>query len=101
MGVGSATPSNTVAEVYNALIGPEDHVTRGSIGVYFNAEANPAVARVYGVKSGVTISQVPDEGPAASAGLKPGDTITAIDGKPVAAGDELVADIINRKPGSK
>src|SRR5207248_9485768 len=55
MGVGFAMPSNTVADVYNQLISPDHHVTRGSIGVQFNAEANPAVARVYGIKSGVTI----------------------------------------------
>jgi serine protease Do len=102
MGVGFAMPSNTVAAVYNQLISPEHRVVRGSIGVVFNAQENPAVSRVYGGgKAGVTISQVPPEGPSASAGLKPGDTIVALDGKPVKTGDELVADIINRKPGSK
>ena len=101
MGVGFAMPSNTVANVYNALISPDHHVTRGSIGVFFNAEANPVVARVYGVKNGVTISQVADNGPAVTAGLKPGDTITSVDGKPVKNGDDLVAEIVNRKPGSK
>ncbi len=30
-----------------------------------------------------------------------GDTITSVDGKPVKNGDELVADIASRKPGSK
>ena len=101
MGVGFAMPANTVAQVYNQLISPDHRVTRGSIGVLYNAEANPAVARVYGVKSGVTISEVPEKGPAAAAGLQPGDTIVAVDGKPVKTGDELVGDIINRKPGSK
>src|SRR5438445_9477880 len=46
-GVGFAMPSNTVAQVYNSLIGPEHKVTRGSIGVLFNAEPSPALARVY------------------------------------------------------
>jgi serine protease Do len=99
MGVGFAMPSNTVAAVYNQLIGTEHRVVRGSIGVFFNAIENPAVARVYG--KGVTISQVADNGPAASAGLKAGDTITGIDGKTVKSGDELVSEIINRKPGAK
>ena len=48
-GVGFALPSNTVANVYNQLIGPEHSVTRGSIGVEFNALPIPAIARVYGV----------------------------------------------------
>ena len=99
MGIGFAMPSNTVATVYNQLIGPEHRVIRGSIGVLFNAQANPAIQRVYG--EGVTISEVTPKGPAEAAGIKPGDTITAIDGKRVKNGDELVADIITRKPGSK
>jgi serine protease Do len=100
-GVGFALPSNTVATVYNQLIGPEHRVARGSIGVEFTAQQNPAVARVYGVQSGVTISNVIAGSPAEQAGLKVGDTITTIDGKPLKNGDELVAEIAGRKPGSK
>ncbi|MGZ4818786.1 MAG: Do family serine endopeptidase [Terriglobales bacterium] len=99
-GVGFALPSNTVAQVYNQLIGPEHRVTRGSIGVEFAAEANPAVARVYGVKSGVTIANVVSGSPADKAGLKVGDTIVSVDGRPVKNGDELVGDISSRRPGS-
>jgi serine protease Do len=100
-GVGFALPSNTVVQVYNQLIGPEHRVSRGSIGIEFNAQENPAIARVYGVNSGVTISNVVAGSPAEQAGLKVGDTITTVDGKPVKNGDELVADIASRKPGSK
>jgi serine protease Do len=100
-GVGFALPSNTVAQVYNQLIGPEHRVARGSIGVEFNAQPVPAIARVYGVQSGVTIANVVAGSPADQAGLKVGDTITAVDGKDVKTGDELVNDIANRKPGSK
>jgi serine protease Do len=98
-GVGFAMPSNTVVQVYNQLIGPAHKVTRGSIGVQFNAAPNPSVARVYG--PGVTISEVTPGGPAEQAGLKPGDTITAVDGKPIKNGDELVSDIASRRPGAK
>jgi serine protease Do len=100
-GVGFALPSNTVIHVYDQLIGPEHRVTRGSIGVEFNAQAIPAIARVYGVNSGVTISNVVPNGPAAKAGVQVGDTIIAVDNKPVKTGDELVADIAGRKPGSR
>jgi serine protease Do len=100
-GVGFALPSNTVVQVYNQLIGPEHRVSRGSIGIMFNAVENPAIARVYGTGSGVTISDVTPGSPAEQAGLKVGDTITAVDSKPVKNGDELVADIAARKPGSK
>ena len=100
-GVGFAMPSNTVVQVYNQLIGPEHKVTRGSIGVEFAAQPVPAIARVYGVQSGVTISNVVPGSPADSAGLKVGDTITSVDGRDVKNGDELVADIASRKPSSK
>jgi serine protease Do len=100
-GVGFAMPSNVVAQVYNQLIGPDHKVVRGSIGVTFSAQPNPAIGRVYGVKNGVTISDVVAGGPAEQAGLKVGDTITTVDGKPVKTGDELVNEISARKPGSR
>ena len=100
-GVGFAMPSNTVAQVYNQLIGPDHRVARGSIGIEFNAQENPAIARVYGVNQGVTISNVVAGSPADQAGLKVGDTIISVDGKPVKNGDELVADIASRRPGIK
>jgi len=100
-GVGFALPSKTVVEVYNQLTGPEHRVLRGSIGIMFDQVENPAIARVYGAGSGITISTVVAGSPADQAGLKVGDTITAVDGKKVTKGDELVSDIASRKPGSK
>jgi len=100
-GVGFAMPSLTIRDVYNQLISPEHRVERGSIGIMFNAQENPAIARVYGSGSGVTISDVTPGSPAEQAGLKVGDTIVSVDNKPVKNGSELVADIAARKPGSK
>jgi len=101
-GVGFALPSKTVVQVYNQLIGPEHRVARGSIGVEFAQEENPAIARVYGGGSGgVTISSVVAGSPADQAGLKVGDTIVSSDGKAIHTGDDLVGDIAARKPGSK
>ena len=99
-GIGFAMPSNTVVNVYNQLIGPEHKVVRGSIGISFQPNPSSAVARVYGFKSGVIISLVGPGLPAAKAGLKAGDIITTIDGKPVKDGDELVAIISEYKPGT-
>ena len=100
-GVGFALPSNTVAQVYNQLTGPEHRVQRGSIGIEFNAQESPAIARVYGVQSGITVSSVVADSPADRAGMKVGDTIFSVDGNQVKNGDELVAGIASRKPGDK
>jgi serine protease Do len=99
--VGFALPSKTVVEVYNQLTGPEHRVSRGSIGIMFNQVENPAIARVYGSGSGITVSTVVAGSPADQAGLKVGDTITAVDGKKITKGNDLVSDIASRKPGSK
>ena len=61
----------------------------------------PAITRVYGSGTGVTISSVVAGSPADEAGLKVGDTITTVDGKKVSKGAELVGDIASRKPGTK
>lgn len=97
-GVGFALPVKTVVDVYNQIVGPDHRVARGSIGIQFNATDNPALKRMYG--EGVTITFVPD-GPAKEAGLKTGDTIVSVDGRHIKSGDELVADIASRRPGSQ
>ncbi len=99
-GIGFAMPSNTVIQTYNDLIGPQHKVVRGSIGISFQPDLPAAVGRVYGFKSGVLISSVAKGGPAEQAGLKVGDIITSIDGKPIKNGDDLVNIITARHPGS-
>lgn len=99
-GIGFAMPSNTAIDVYNAIIGPEHKVVRGSIGITFQPSVSSAVQRVYGVKNGVIIRGVTPGMPADKAGLKAGDVITTINGRPVKDGDDLVNDISARKPNS-
>ena len=101
VGVGFAMPSNTVANVYNMLVSPEHKVVRGSIGISFQPVLSSAVGRVYGfAKGGVLVSSVTPGKPAAKAGIKPQDVITAIDGTPVKDGDDLVANVAPRRVGS-
>jgi serine protease Do len=99
-GIGFAMPSDTIANVYNQLIGPGHTVIRGSIGITFQAVMSSAVGHVYGFKNGVIISSVTPGFPADKAGLKPGDIIITIDGRPIKGGDDLINDIAGRKPGS-
>jgi serine protease Do len=101
-GVGFALPSNTAIKVYNDLV-EHGKVTRGSIGVSFQEEqsTNPTVLKELGAPYGVAIQSVEPGSPASRAGLKGGDVITAVNGKPVKTGNDLV-DAITRAPvGSK
>ncbi len=100
-GVGFAMPANTIASVYNMLIGPEHKVTRGSIGISFQAAQASAVSRVYGfANGGVIVGSITPNGGASKAGIKPGDVIVSIDGRNIKDGDDLIADISARKVGS-
>jgi serine protease Do len=99
-GIGFAMPSNTVVQVYNDLISAGHKVTRGSIGIRFNQGLPSAVNRVYGFKNGVLVQMVQPGGPAEKAGLKAGDIIISVDGRPIKDGDDLVNEITSRHPGS-
>ena len=100
-GVGFAMPSNVIISVYNMLIGPEHKVTRGSIGIQFQAAQSSAVGRIYGFSNGgVLVNSVVAGGGASKAGLQSGDVIVSIDGRAIKTGDELVADISGRKVGT-
>jgi serine protease Do len=99
-GIGFAMPSNTVVEIYNDLISPSHKVTRGSIGIEFREGLPGAVNRVYGFKNGVLVQRVTSGGPADKGGIKVGDVITTIDGRPIKDGDDLVNEIASRRPGS-
>jgi len=100
-GVGFAMPSNTIAAVFNQLVSPVHKVERGSIGITFSAETSPAVTRMYGGGKGIIVQDVTPNGPAAQAGLKPGDSITTVGGKAVTVGDELVGEVSAHRPGEK
>jgi serine protease Do len=99
-GIGFAMPSNTVVSIYNDLISPNHKVTRGSIGIEFREGLPGAVNRIYGFKNGVLVQRVTPGGPADKGGIKVGDIIATIDGRPVKDGDDLVNEIASRRPGS-
>ncbi len=99
-GVGFALPSSLVNAVYPQLR-RQGFVTRGSIGVYFESALAPAVRRVYGIGHGVPLTQVAAKGPAARAGLRPGDVITSLDGKPIDNGDQLMDSVEFRPIGQR
>jgi membrane-associated protease RseP (regulator of RpoE activity) len=64
-------------------------------------ELTKQLADYFGVSggSGVLVTNVSDDGPAAKAGLKAGDVITAVDGEPVDASGDISRAINHKKEG--
>jgi serine protease Do len=99
-GVGFALPINMAVHAYNQII-QTGKVSRGAIGIQFRRDDNPALLKAYGATGGVFVGQVTPGTPAAKAGLKEGDIITAFDGKPVKDGDELVNRVSQTPVGTR
>ena len=100
IGIGFATPINTLKSLVPQL--RTGKVTRGVIGVEVSTTFDRKSAEAMGVRDGVgaLISRVTPGGPAARAGLEPGDVIIEFNGRPVADNRELVAMVVATKPGT-
>jgi len=57
--------------------------------------------RNQGNQAGATVTQVYPAGPAARAGLRPGDIITAVDGQSVSSSNDLISVIEQHQPGTR
>lgn len=103
IGIGFAIPINLASNIMNSLI-ETGTVARGYLGVSTDA-LSPDMTESFGLKSdarGVIITDLnPQDGPAATAGLKREDIITAINDKPVASRDDLRLIIAQTAPGTK
>ena len=100
MGIGFAIPVSTARLVLDGIV-KDGQVTRGWIGVEPN-ELSPELAETFGVKAseGVIITGVLQDGPAAQAGMRPGDVIVKVDGKNVGNVSELLTAVAALKPGA-
>jgi serine protease Do len=98
-GLGFAAPSNIVRSVYEQ-IRKNGRVRRGDIGVRAQTvspvlAAGLKLARDYGA----VVADVRPAGPAARAGLRPGDLVLALDGKPIENGRQLQVTLYRRFVG--
>ena len=99
-GIGFALPVNMAANVYNQII-KSGKVVRGGIGIRFrNSEDSAPLLRAYGAKNGVFVNSVAPGGPADKAGIKEQDIVTAINGKPIHDGNELLDKVTATPIGS-
>jgi len=100
LGIGFAIPVSTAKQVLESIV-KEGVVRRGWIGVE-PAELSPELMETFGVKArrGVLITGVLQNGPAAQAGVRPGDVIMEVGGKDVSNVSELLTTVAALKPGS-
>ena len=83
VGIGFAVPANMARAVMQQLISFGE-VRRGRLGISMQ-DLTPELARALGVEAreGVVITEVQARSPAASAGLREGDVVVALDGRPM------------------
>ncbi|HXD39284.1 MAG TPA: trypsin-like peptidase domain-containing protein [Ramlibacter sp.] len=100
MGIGFAIPVSTAKLVLEGIV-KEGVVRRGWIGVE-PADLSPELMETFGVraKRGVLITGVLQNGPAAQAGIRPGDVIVEAAGKQIANVSELLSSVAALKPGT-
>lgn len=104
MGIGFAIPVSTAKQVLEGIV-KDGQITRGWIGVE-PQDLNTELAEAFKLKpeatlaGGVIITGVLQNGPAAQAGLRPGDVIIAVNHKPVGNVSQLLTAVAGLKPGT-
>jgi S1-C subfamily serine protease len=88
-GVGFAVPIDIVKQVAPRLE-KNGRIDRAYLGVATTDAPN---------RDGAVVDQVTSGGPASSSDLRPGDKITALDGKPVRSPSDLGQVVLSKKPG--
>ena len=98
MGIGFAIPAATAQWVLQSLV-QEGRVIRGWVGVGMN-DLTPELAQATGVQvtHGIIITGVIQNGPAAQAGLRPGDVISHVGGQEIHNARELLTTVAALKP---
>jgi S1-C subfamily serine protease len=100
-GIGFAIPVNTAKNVADSLIAgkPVSHPYIGILG----QTISPSIAKQYNlpVEEGAYVTSVVPGSPAEKAGIKQGDIITAIDGKPVKSMDDVIGTVRGKQVGAK
>jgi S1-C subfamily serine protease len=96
-GVGFAIPSDMVARIANQIIAGKK-IQHAFVGVYLNANSTGG-AEISPRSSLDPQGGVQPGGPAANAGLKPGDLITAIDGRTIISTQQFIETVDTYSPG--
>jgi len=100
-GIGFAIPANLARSILDDIV-TQGRVIRGWLGLDAQ-QMTPDLASSFGLKalSGVIVANVAPGGPSDKAGLRPGDILLAIDGKPILDPRETQVDIAEISPGTQ
>lgn len=100
-GLSFAIPIDVATKVQQQLVA-HGKVTRGRLGIGVQ-EVNQALAQSFGLPkpSGALVNTVEPDGPAAKAGLKPGDVIVQIGNVAVDRSGDLPERVADMKPGTE
>jgi serine protease DegQ len=101
VGIGFAIPVSTARTVFESII-KHGQVIRGWIGIE-TQDITPELAESFGLArdKGAIIAGVVRDGPADRAGIRPGDILMTVAGKPVASTAETLNLIAQLPPGQK
>lgn len=99
-GIGLAVPANDAKSVIDAVLTQSKNVTSGYLGLELSAESVAIDASLGTSRIGAYVTDLDAASPALSAGIAPGDVITALNGKPFGSPRELLAAIRQLAPGS-
>lgn len=101
IGIGFAIPSNMVKNLTGQMV-EFGQVKRGELGI-MGTELNSELAKAMKVDAqrGAFVSQVMPNSSAAKAGIKAGDVITTLNGKPISSFAALRAEVGSMPVGSK
>lgn len=98
--IGFAVPINQASEILPQLRA-QGRVSRGFIGVSMrNIDADLQRSLGLTTATGALVEDVPAGSPGARAGIRPYDSIVAVDGRAVTGSDHLVQTLASRKPGT-
>ena len=100
LGIALATPVEIITKVLRDIV-EHGFVVRGWIGLEVTQITTElAKKRGFISSSGVMVTFIHPQSPAASAGIKPGDIITAINNKPISTGHDGLLEVAEMNPGT-
>jgi serine protease Do len=99
VGIGFAIPADVASSITTQLMNG-GRVTRGYMGATIQ-NLSPEIAESMGMQGqrGAVVAELVPNGPAARAGVQPGDVVTAVNGRAVASSSEMTREVARARAG--